>query len=200
MKQSSSLKWTHKLEDAANLVADGRLSDEKIAATVSCSRSQLVRWKRHPEFAARVEENVQFYRKSLRRRGLALKERRLLEYIDEHEAIERIRKERSELYKDFPGGDSGYMVVEKKCVAGRIVDHVRFDPTLISESLKIRKQIAIELGEWPGKPAEPSRRDSDAMESDVTGPDANSIRALGPETLKQILQLIQEAEKPEEAS
>jgi hypothetical protein len=44
-----------KREKAACLVADDRLSDEKIAEQCEVTRRTIVRWKEQPRFAARLK-------------------------------------------------------------------------------------------------------------------------------------------------
>lgn|GEM_PF-3269057 len=47
--------WTARKLDAARLVAEDSLSDERIAAKVGIDRRQLTRWKSVPQFIAKVE-------------------------------------------------------------------------------------------------------------------------------------------------
>jgi transposase-like protein len=54
--------WNEQRIQAAALVAAGRLTDLEIAAEVGVSDRQLRRWKRIPEFRARVEANLAAYR------------------------------------------------------------------------------------------------------------------------------------------
>jgi len=81
-------------------------------------------------------------------------------------------------------------MLEKKNVAGVAVDHATFDRALMAESREIRKQLAIELGEW-SETAPGAGGGGGTQELNIMAADGNPLRALGPETLTQILQLIQ---------
>ena len=113
------IRWTRRLEESARLVADDNRSDDEIAAEVGISRTQLNRWKQNPEFRRRVEEHVALWREEIRKKGLAIKERRIQSYIDDFEAIQAIRRERSDSYQATPGGKTGYVILEKKNFAAR---------------------------------------------------------------------------------
>lgn len=53
--------WNEQRIQAAQHVASGRLTDLEIAAEVGISDRQLRRWKRIPEFRARVEQQLAAY-------------------------------------------------------------------------------------------------------------------------------------------
>ena len=60
-------KWTRRRKKAAALVADGGFFRE-IAVKVGISDRQLRRWRRHPEFAARVDALLEGYAEELLRK------------------------------------------------------------------------------------------------------------------------------------
>jgi len=53
-----SFRWTAQREEAAALVAAGRLSVSAIAEQVGVGHATVFRWKSHPEFEARVAATV----------------------------------------------------------------------------------------------------------------------------------------------
>ena len=75
--------WTQQTEQAALLVAEGKLTEARIAAKVKVDRTTLWRWKKHPEFALRVQETVDAFRAAIRAEGIAVLENRL-ERLNEH--------------------------------------------------------------------------------------------------------------------
>lgn len=54
-------QWNEQRTQAAELVYVGRLTDLEIAAKVGISDRQLRRWKRMPEFQARLQEHMEAY-------------------------------------------------------------------------------------------------------------------------------------------
>ena len=151
--------WTKKRELAAQLCADDALSDAKIAERVGVALRSLTRWKSAPEFQARVAEHVDAWKIEIRKRGLAIKERRIESYIRDFEATNTILVERGNQQVDavsvesFPyagGASTGFIVQDFK---GKDADTpvYSFDAALMRERLNIRKQLAQELGEWTEK-------------------------------------------------
>jgi histidinol phosphatase-like enzyme len=57
----SEFRWTKQRSQAAQLVADDRLTDLAIAVEVGISDRQLRRWKHVPKFQAQVEKHVEKY-------------------------------------------------------------------------------------------------------------------------------------------
>ena len=55
----SEFRWTKQRSQAAQLVADDRLTDLAIAVEVGISDRQLRRWKHVPKFQAQVEKHVE---------------------------------------------------------------------------------------------------------------------------------------------
>lgn len=52
--ETRTFRWNDKREQAALLVAEGRLSDVQIVRCVGVSKQTLDYWKRRPEFEDRV--------------------------------------------------------------------------------------------------------------------------------------------------
>lgn len=200
-KLPAPFKWDPAKERCAVMIATEDLGDEELAKRSGVSRRSIVAWRQRSEFKARVEEHFQEWKKRVRDKGLALKERRLLSYLEDYENIQKLRRDRIAMYgphlapdgltmiPGIPGWETGFSVLVKKTIAGREVDHYEYDNVTLGRSLEVRKQLAIELGEWENK-LEVTGADGGAIDMQITGPDGNPLRELGPETLMEILLLM----------
>jgi DNA repair exonuclease SbcCD ATPase subunit len=154
-RMSPEFEWTAQREQAAQLVADDRLSNDEIAAKVGVSAKQLERWKENLGFMQRVEEHVALWRERIRRHGLAVKERRINSLIADFNATEVILEERGKqldgaadaAQDPYAGGArTGFITRDFK---GKDADTpgYSFDAALMRERRELRRQIAQELGE-----------------------------------------------------
>jgi hypothetical protein len=141
----------------AFLLADDALSDEEVAAAVKCSRSQLARWNRHPQFAARVTEIRDGLTDLLSRHEIARKHWRVRQLNSRWKALERIieRRAANPEIRALPGGDTGLIVRQRKMLgtgdnAVPIVE-AALDTGLLKEMRELEKQAAIECGQWVEK-------------------------------------------------
>jgi hypothetical protein len=150
-------RWTRKSENAALLIAEGELSDEKIAERVGAGRTTLFEWRRHPDFAARVQAHLDEFRAAVRRRGIAIVENRVRALQDRWERMQRVITERaaSPQMQDVPGGRTGLLVHNVKSIGGGVhaerVDLYELDAALLKELRDHEKQAAQELGQWTEK-------------------------------------------------
>jgi hypothetical protein len=69
--------WTAERERAAQLVADGHLTNDEIAVECGVGGRSLRDWKRCPEFRERVRQCLAEFRAKLAVEGLALKSNRI---------------------------------------------------------------------------------------------------------------------------
>ena len=190
--------WTNKKELAAQLSADDSLSDVKIAKEVGIATRSLTRWKLDPEFRARVAEHVDAWKLEIRKRGLAIKERRIESYIRDFEATNTILVERGNQQaqavdvnaEPYAGGAStGFVVKDFKGLA----PVYSFDAALMRERLSIRKQLAQELGEWSEK-QEVSGPDGGPIETTVT-----TLVKLPDHVLNQVEQALTDSDSDSDA-
>jgi len=142
------------------MAADLQWTGEEIGAAAGVHRVSYERWKRRPEFQERVAEIVKSYKLKIRRQGQAIKERRVQSLIDDFNATTQILRERgidAEWMDEHgnvnsdggPGGGTGFIAREyqdKQAV-------YKFDAALMKSRMELRRQIAIELGEWEEKTA-----------------------------------------------
>lgn len=147
-------EWNAQSERAAQLVADGDLSNEKIAAEVGVGRTTLYRWSNHKDFAERVESILEDYRKAVRRRGLAILERRVNALNDRWDRMQRVIEQRA-VDPDLaavPGGPTGLIVRDLKGIGKggdfQVVEVYSVDTGLLRELREHEKQAAQELGQW----------------------------------------------------
>jgi hypothetical protein len=154
LAENEGFEWTTGSEKAAWLLAEGRLSDDKIAEAAKVSRSRLARWKLHPEFVARVASLVDEYRQLIRRLGLSILERRVASLNDRWNRLRRIMDERSvdPSMKGVPGGTTGLLVRQLKGLGSgdtfQVVEEYAIDTTLLRELREHERQAAQELGQW----------------------------------------------------
>src|SRR5262245_16573423 len=111
-------RWTPARRKAAELLAQDALSHDEIAVHLTINPSTLTRWKRHPDFVAKVEASAAALAEEIRKEGIANKQNRLDSYV-----------------ADFTFSDS-------------FLKESEFDPAVMKFRLDVRKQIAQELGQW----------------------------------------------------
>jgi hypothetical protein len=148
-----ALNDTKKREKAAQLVAEDRLSDEKIAEQVEISKRTLERWKANPGFMARVEEIASAYAKRALRHGIARKERRVTVLNELHEKMLQVISERAESpdLADVPGGRTGLVTKMLKGIGKgddfQVVEVYEVDTGTVKEIRALQEQVAEELGQ-----------------------------------------------------
>jgi hypothetical protein len=187
---SSGFKWTQRRSQAAQLVADDHLIDEDIAAKVGISSKQLVRWKKQPEFAAKVDELVAEFDRNVRLRGIAVRARRIESYLADWDHIQTILRERGAELAEISGGKTGYIVRDYK---GKDADTpvYAFDAALFREARALREQLAKELGQWTDK----SRVDTTVTSVEVT---RDALRKLSHEELVEYERLLSKVTAPDQ--
>lgn len=166
-------RWDARREKAAVLVAEDDLRDEDIAAAVEISRRQLDRWKRHPEFVARVAEHVKQLEAEALKFAIAKRRKRVdrlnrdwqrMQQViaeraaDEHAgAYEIVRDDEGNIIETLvaPGWTTGLLVRTEKQIgtgdkATRVVEYA-VDTGLLREIRAHEEQAAKELGQWVDK-------------------------------------------------
>ncbi|MHB1414422.1 MAG: hypothetical protein ACYC1C_04150 [Chloroflexota bacterium] len=168
-----AFRWSEKAKRAAVLVADDHLPDREIAAVVGVNTSTLTRWKRHPEFRAKVAQEREALISALRRRTLLEKDARLAQLEHLNHVCWGIAEGRakSEFHRRSAGGETGFVLRTERRVPignGRYLVNVRekVDVPLLAEIRASLEQIAKEMGQWsegrtvvtqPVRPAEHQR-------------------------------------------
>jgi hypothetical protein len=139
---------------AAQLVAEDALTNEQIAERCGVTRQALDKWKRHPEFSARVAAILEQTRAALLARGITAKQNRLDGYDDLYQRLHTLIEQRAadpEL-QDVPGGATGLLIHRERVIGSgdnaRAIDEYEYDAAVPAEMRALAKQAAQELGEW----------------------------------------------------
>lgn len=154
---SGVLGFHRKADLAAYMVAEGEASYSAISATCGLTRNTLARWRHRPDFQARVEAIRAEFRDHVRRRGIAVRERRVAAYNRRWQAMHALIEARAAdpEMEGVPGGDTGLVVKEVKGIGSgdtfRQVDTYTFDAGLLKELRELERQAAEDLGQWTEK-------------------------------------------------
>lgn len=164
-------------EEAALLVAQDALTDEQIAAQAGVTRQALQKWKRHPDFAARVQEHRDVWATEIKAKGISDRQNRIDALNDRHDRMRRVIEARATEHADVPGGNTGLLLRQAKLVkvyksdespaddlaneedgetlysAKRdvIIYEYAVDTGLLKEMREHEKQAAQDLGQWTEK-------------------------------------------------
>lgn len=127
---------TKREEESARLVAEDEQTDEEIAALVGVAKMTIERWKKRPDFSARVEQHREAFKNEALTIGFADKRARLKALNamaqDIQAQIARSNYEREEI---------------KLAANGEHVSFQVFDKDRVSAFFKALDDIAKELGE-----------------------------------------------------
>jgi hypothetical protein len=169
------MRWQAKHEEAAQLVADDRLSNEQIAARMGVTRQAMDLWKLDPAFKARVAEIVEAARAEALRCGVAVKAERIRGYQDRYQRMRALLDARAAMGQRLvaalqgegdadrylrslfgkgelpPGLETGLLVKTVKVVGKVTEEEWSVDTGLLSEMRATEKQAAQEMGDWTEK-------------------------------------------------
>ena len=185
-------QWTRRRLTAAAFLAEDDLVDEAIASRVGVTSRQLRKWKRCPEFAARVEALAEQRARAVVVRAVARRDRRLKALDDRWRALRQVISERGAdpEMADVPGGKTGLLVRTTRGVGRgedyQLVTEYTVDVALLKELREHERQGAIEAGEWSEK-REVTGKDGKPIE--VTDPKSPDWSRLTVEELECVLEL-----------
>ena len=186
MSQNVPFKWSAAKLEAAELLAELGITEQQVADKVGITRRQLVRWKQHPDFKAKVQECLKALDNAFLDRGIArridrarmLQDRQslMLEVIAARAADPRMQ--------GIPGGKTGLLVIRdselgieeapdgtKKPV--EVPLRAAVDVALLREMREHEKQAAQELGQWTEK-------------RELTGKDGAALPIMVVEVVKSV--------------
>lgn len=149
--------WNEQREQAALLTAEDELTDAEIEALLNVAHSTLWRWRKVPEFRARVDELARELTAGPRKQAIARRARRVAELQRRHEKLLAVIEARGVHpdYQQLPGGETGVLVARHKIIGrgadSREVVEYEVDTGLLKELREIEKQAAIEVGDWSEK-------------------------------------------------
>jgi ParB-like chromosome segregation protein Spo0J len=150
----ADFSWDTQKEDAAQLIADGELTYRAIAERVGAHYNTITRWMNEPEFSARVDAILDEFRRHIRRRGLAVVERRVESVNDRWRRLQTVVEERAANPEmvGIPGGTTGMIVRNLKGIGKgddfQVVETYEVDTGLLRSMLDLERQAAQELGQW----------------------------------------------------
>jgi len=154
MENPSNWVWSKEKEAAAELLAADSFSIPQIAQKIGTSESTIDRWKKVPEFQARIHETIAAFRAKALECGLARKQRRIATLSDLIDRLLLIMTERgaSPEMKSVPGGWTGLIKVTWKQLGTgdqrRLVPEYRSDTALSAEIRLTLKQVAREVRKY----------------------------------------------------
>ena len=135
------------------LVAEDRLSDQKIADAVGVDRSTIIRWRDDAKFSARVRDIVGAFAQRAMKQGLARRERRLQVLADMHDRMLQVIDDRAKApdLQGVPGGQTGIVCKQLKGIGKgdnfQVVEVYEVDTGTLKEIRETQQQIADELGQ-----------------------------------------------------
>jgi Helix-turn-helix of insertion element transposase len=147
------------VNQAAQLVAEGELTDQVIANELGLERRTLWRWRRNTRFMAKVDAITDRLNSALARRAIAHKVRRIDRLNRDWLKLQSIMEARANdsTLANEPGGSTGLLVRTLKTIGqgktSRVVEEFNVDAALLRELLSIEQQAAKELGQWTDKVA-----------------------------------------------
>jgi hypothetical protein len=160
----SRFRWKENSELAAIRLAENELTTEEIAAEAKIPRSTLWNWRKHPEFAARVDAAREQIRDEVMAYGIADRIARVRELDRRWRKMRRVIEERAADPKmeGVPGAATGLIVHDVKGVGKgddfQLIDMYQIDTGLLSELRNTEKQAAQELGQWEERSIVDDRR------------------------------------------
>lgn len=137
------------------LVAEDRLSDEQIAERLRMSRAGFAKWKKQPEFLARVTELREKLRQAVVDRGITERQNRVEALNERWRLMRQVIEARAEAGGEAAGAKTGLLTKTIKVVGtGKDqyeVEEWAVDTGLLRELREHEKQAAQELGQWAEK-------------------------------------------------
>jgi hypothetical protein len=193
----ANFRWDDQRREAAQLIAEGNLSFEAIARKLSVSSRWIFEWRQDAEFQAYVNEITEDYKQAVRRRGIAVLERRVAAQNDRWLRLQQLIEARANdpAMQDVPGGTTGTLVRQYKQLgqgpSAITVEEYVFDAAVFKELREIEKHASQELGQWTEK-------------KELSGPEGgplavNSTSVVDPNTLAQTVVILSRIESDQAA-
>ncbi len=150
---------TEAQQNAALLVATGKLTIPHIAKRVGVSQRTVSKWKNDPEFLAEVRKAANAWRPKARREGVADQDARLRDLNDRYKRLRAVIHQRAKdpQMKKAPGGKTGLLCVTYKMQSlgegrgSKAIPEYSVDTGLLTAMLAIEEHTAIEMGQWNPK-------------------------------------------------
>lgn len=168
MPKLSNAETRIKRECVAGYISQGLYpiqGNDSVCSRCKTTADTIYRWKKEPEFLARIEELRQEARDAVAHLFIAQHSNRMALYNKQALDLLRLKEARSKAHasdRDMPGGDTGTLVkkktvrVERKKEKGGtdsqlVTVEVNYDRAVDAELRELAKQAAIEQGDWNEK-------------------------------------------------
>lgn len=150
---------TEPKQNAAQLVAAGKLTIPQIAKKAGVSQRTVSVWKAEPEFQAEVRKLTNAWRAKVRGAGVADQDARLRDLNDRKNRLRAVIQARAKDPKmaKVPGGKTGLLCVNFKMQSlgegrgSKAIPEYSVDTGLLQAYLDIEEHAAIEVGQWNPK-------------------------------------------------
>lgn len=154
----ADFRWDDDKRLAAQLLAEGNLTDAEIGDRCNVTRQTVWNWKQVEAFQAEVDLQVESFNAEVRRRGIASRFKRVKALNDRWNRLQQVIEARADdpQMADVPGGTTGLLVKTVKTrqigeVETEKTVEVELDAVLLRELREHEKQAAQELGQWTEK-------------------------------------------------
>jgi hypothetical protein len=179
---------------AAELMAQGEMTDAQVAERVGVHPVTLAKWKTDPKFAADVEVSRAAILDAVRAEGIANKQNRINGYNEDWQKLQAVIDARATYYTedDVPGGSTGLIVgkpvmvrVDEVKGAYHTVMEYSVDDAVLARRLAIAKQAAQEMGQWTER-RELTGKDGKPIQVQQAPPDLSDLTDEELEVLERI--------------
>jgi hypothetical protein len=152
--------WSHKSEQAAILLAEGKKADEQIAEQCGIGTRTLYRWKDHSDFKARVQKHLDAFRDAVMTQGIADKMKRVerlnrhwnsLQDVIEARAADAVVYKAENGSEQAPGMLTGLVVRVETPVKNGVKIEYMVDTGTLAEIRTMEAAAARELGQLTEK-------------------------------------------------
>lgn len=178
-------EWTKARLTAVHLLAEGQLSQEKIAAKCGVTTVTIRAWCQVDEFATKLRQAMQAFDMQAMSHGYARQSVRLTLLSNLIDRQKIIVEERAKAHGKLTGGSSGLVAHEVRSVGvgenATLEDFVSFDGSLNREMRATLAQIAEETGQVSSK-------------VELSGPGGGPI-SITVTVLDDIVSLVEEAKR-----
>jgi hypothetical protein len=143
--------WTEQREYAAAQLAKGPVTMTKVAADLDVKRHTIAEWRKHPDFAARVDSHVEAFRAAMLAEGVADKAYRMHVLQTRHEQIAQVFAERASdsSMEGVPGGTTGLLIRKLRGVGKgqeyKVVEEFEGDTGLLAAERDTLEQAKREM-------------------------------------------------------
>jgi len=144
-------KWTVSRLKAAVWYAEDELTETEIAKRLGLCRQAVMKWRRNPDFWAKVQEFATKITKGVEKYAISKKAKRIAALNFRWAEMHKILADRAVDMEGIPGGATGMMVRRRKQLGAgdqcEKVEEYEFDAALLKEMRECEKQAALELGQ-----------------------------------------------------